>query len=478
MESTAQSSVPPGTDPSMPARIAVSASSPGNRTPDGEVRAWLSAAVERTPLQVKEVPLDTLDGWRADPDTGAISHRDGGFFTVEAMEKHATVHGSISHTNYPIIVQPDMGTLGILMKDFDGVPHLLMQAKVEPGNRAGVQLGPTVQATWSNRDAKIPYLEFFTEPDGHRVVADVRQSEQGSWFFRKRNRNVIVETVEDVEVLDGYRWLSLKQVYDLLAEGGRVNTNACSVLSCLPFCGAGARRAGTNDGDAFRSALARSCEPGQPSAHSTTEILSWLSRARTYGDMNVERINLNDADMWHVSEGRLSHRQFKFFDIFGADVTLGDDRWTQPMIRTAADGLVVFLAKNIDGVLHVLVNSVFEGGYVDVAEFGPSLQCIPSFYDALPPDSYPRFLQELKEADPRRIRFETELTDQADIFHEAGSRYVILETELDVEGSGDGYGDFRWVTVHQLAELNRHSYYLNQQARNLLLCLQSMYAGA
>lgn len=31
------------------------------------------------------------------------------------------------------------------------------------------------------------------------------------------------------------------------------------------------------------------------------------------------------------------------------------------------------------------------------------------------------------------------------------------------------------MTVHQLAELNRHSYYLNQQARNLLLCLQSMY---
>ncbi|WP_165970476.1 NDP-hexose 2,3-dehydratase family protein [Actinomadura sp. 6K520] len=445
---------------------------------DEEVRAWLVAAAERTPAQVKEVPLDALDGWQADPATGAISHRDGGFFTIEAMEKHATVHGSISHTNYPIIIQPDMGTLGILLKDFAGVPHLLMQAKVEPGNEGGAQLGPTVQATWSNRDREVPYLSYFTDPGDRRIIADVRQSEQGSWFFRKRNRNVIVQVEEDVEVLDGYRWLPLGQVYALLAESDTVNTSACSVLSCLPFSLLGAPEEGAGDGGAgLRPALLRSCEPGAPARHGTTEILSWLSRARTYGDMNVERIHLKDAGMWHLSEGRLTHRQFQFFDIVGADIDLGGDHWTQPMIRTAADGLVVFLVRNIGGVLHVLVNSVFEGGYVDVAELGPSLQCIPSFYDELPPDAYPRFLKELKEADPAQIHFETKLTDQADIFQAASSRYVILETDLELEGSGDGYGDFRWVTIAQLAELNRHSHYLNQQSRNLLCCLQAMHAA-
>ncbi|QFG24774.1 NDP-hexose 2,3-dehydratase family protein [Actinomadura sp. WMMB 499] len=453
-------------------RLAASAAAAGARVTDEEVRAWLSDVRDRTPVQVKEVPLDTLDGWSVDPDTGAIGHPSGGFFTIEAMEKHATVHGSISHTNYPIIIQPDMGTLGILLKEFDGVPHLLMQAVVEPGNPDGVLLGPTVQDTWSTRAENVPYLEYFTEPDAHRIVADVRQSEQGSWFFRKRNRNVVVETDDDVEAGDGHRWLSLGQVLGLFAEG-RLNVSACSVLSCLPFTGPGrAERAG--DGDAFRAALLRSCEPDAPALHGTTEVVSWLNRARTYGDMNVERINLADADMWKLADGVLAHGHFKFFWVSGNEVTVGDDSWTQPMIRTVADALVVFLVRNIDGVLHVLVNSVFEGGYVDVSEFGPSLQCIPAFYEQMTPDAYPRFLEELKNAEPSRIRYETTLIDHGDVFQGASGRYVILETDVDVEGSGDGYGDFRWVTIGQLAELNRHSHYLNQQARNLLLCLQAM----
>src|SRR5690349_14894378 len=66
----------------------------------------------------------------------------------------------------PIINQPEVGILGILAKEFDGVPHFLMQAKVEPGNPRPLMLSPTVQATRSNytqvhKGAQVKYLEYF-----------------------------------------------------------------------------------------------------------------------------------------------------------------------------------------------------------------------------------------------------------------------------------------------------------------------------
>ncbi|MFH4268324.1 NDP-hexose 2,3-dehydratase family protein, partial [Acinetobacter baumannii] len=83
--------------------------------------------------------------------------------------------------------------------------------KVEPGNCNGLQLSPTVQATRSNytrvhQGRAVPYLEYFVDARKHRVIADVRQSEQGSWFFQKRNRNMIVDVGDaDVEVLEDFR---------------------------------------------------------------------------------------------------------------------------------------------------------------------------------------------------------------------------------------------------------------------------------
>ncbi|CAM5359048.1 GDP-mannose 4,6-dehydratase [Streptomyces cyaneofuscatus] len=82
----------------------------------------------------------------------------------------------------PIIVQPEVGILGILVKEFDGVPHFLMQAKMEPGNSNLLQISPTVQATRSNytkahKGADVRYLEYFRGPRQGRVLADVLQSE-------------------------------------------------------------------------------------------------------------------------------------------------------------------------------------------------------------------------------------------------------------------------------------------------------------
>lgn len=427
-------------------------------------------------MKVERLPLEELGGWRQDETTGNISHDSGKFFTVEGLD--VRFPGSpVSEWTQPIINQPEVGILGILVRQVDGVPHLLMQAKNEPGNHDGPQVSPTVQATRSNytrvhQGRAVPYLEHFRDPTG-RVLADVRQSEQGAWFYRKRNRNMVVEVAEDVEVLDGFRWLSLPRVRELLSVPDLVNMDARTVLACLPF--PGGEPAG---GDGFRAALTRSRDPRHGAVHGIGEVLSWLSGIRSTVDIRTEPIPLNRLRGWRRAGGKISHESGRFFDIIGVRVTSEGREvsgWTQPMIEPVGTGVIAFLVRIIDGVLHALVHARVEPGYTDVVELAPTVQCVPENYDHLPAAARPRCLDEVLGAGRDRIRFDTVLSEEGGRFFHARNRYLVVETDAD---PAPGHPGFRWLAMHQVEELLRHSYYLNVQARTLIACLDSLSAGA
>lgn len=231
----------------------------------------------------------------------------------------------VAQWTQPIINQPEIGILGILTAPIDGVLHCLMQAKVEPGNAEGLQLSPTVQATRSNytrvhQGRAVPYLEHFMDIHSRPgVLADVRQSEQGSWFYRKRNRNVVVELPEPVEALDGYRWMTLGQIHELLGRRDTVNMDARTVLSCLPFTGPDVEKP---DGDDFRSALLRSGDPGATGVHSAAEILGWITDRRTSSDIAVRRVALGELRDWSRTDDRIRHDAGAFFDVIGVQVDM------------------------------------------------------------------------------------------------------------------------------------------------------------
>ena len=93
-----------------------------------------------------------------------------------------------------------------------------MQAKIEPGNINAVQLSPTLQATKSNytqvHKGNLPnYLEYFLDDRTDvTVLLDQLQSEQGARFFKKRNRNIIIEVTSDIEVKEDFCWLKQKVI--------------------------------------------------------------------------------------------------------------------------------------------------------------------------------------------------------------------------------------------------------------------------
>jgi oxidase EvaA len=443
-----------------------------------EFHRWFEELAAHTYTRTERVALDELAGWQIEADTGDISHQSGKFFRVEGLDVRIP-DAPVTRWDQPIINQPEVGVLGILVKEFDGVVHCLMQAKAEPGNRNGLQLSPTVQATRSNytkvhRGAAVPYLEYFRDTARHQVMADVRQSEQGSWFAQKRNRNMVVKVTEEIELLDGFCWLSLGQVHQLLAVDDLVNMDTRTVLSCLPFSGAGVIDVPAVGGDGFRAALLRSCNAEQGSLHSTDDVLSWITEARTSTEVHTSPVPLNQLRQWRSLDGKICHERGLFFDVIGVSVRAAGrevGQWMQPMIEPKGIGLVAFLVGEIGGVLHALVHSRVEPGYVDVAELAPSVQCTPDLVEFLPAAVAPPFLNEVLMADPTRIRFDTTLSEEGGRFYHARTRYLIVEVDPD---DGFDHPDYRWMALHQLADLLRHSHYLNVQARSLVACLHGL----
>ncbi|MGW2302741.1 NDP-hexose 2,3-dehydratase family protein [Streptomyces sp. NPDC001809] len=445
---------------------------------DADCVRWLTECAERLAAEVEPVPLDALAGWHRRPDTGDLVHESGRFFSVEGLSVERP-GAAVDRWCQPVINQPETGILGLLMTEIDGVAHFLMQAKMEPGNHNGVQLSPTVQATRSNytgahRGRPVPYVEYFRNAGRHTVLADVRQSEQGAWFFRKRNRNMVVEVREPVVVRDGFRWMTLGQIHRLLALDDVVNMDARTVLSCLPLEGPGLHEDASAGRDAFRASLLRSCSAGvDEGAHSMSSVLHWITEARSTAELHARTVPLDQAAGWHTEDGRIRHESGLFFDVLGVRVrTRGRevDRWTQPLVAAGGRGLIAFLTRSIDGVLHVLVQAKDEPGHTDTVELAPTVQCNPRNYSVLPPAARPAFLDEVLAAGPERIRFDTTLSEEGGRFHHTRNRYLIVEADDD-QGEPRGY---RWVTLRQLSALLRHSYYLDVEARSLVACLRSL----
>ncbi|WTQ63245.1 NDP-hexose 2,3-dehydratase family protein (plasmid) [Streptomyces sp. NBC_00158] len=454
----------PRVDADLPERLArsaaasaaaASAASAPAGTPD--VHDWLEERRRAHRFQVDRIPFAELDGWSFDPDTGNLGHRSGKFFTVEGLRVSSTTDGVEQQWHQPIIRQPEVGILGILVKEFDGVLHFLMQAKMEPGNRNLLQLSPTVQATRSNytkahKGADVRYVEYFTQPGRGRVLADVLQSEHGSWFYRKSNRNMLVEAVGEVPEHDDFRWLTLGQIGELLRQDNVINMDARTVLACAPVA-----------------------DPEGRSYHSDTELLSWFTRERTRHDVSAERVPLAGIPDWKHGERTIEHEEGRYFDVVAVGVQAGSREvasWSQPLFEPRGTGVTAFLTRSIGGVPHLLAHARVEGGFADTIELGPTVQYTPWNYAHLPEAERPPFLDLVLGADPARIRYEALHSEEGGRFLNAESRYLFLDADED-QAPLDAPPGYLWATPGQLSTLLRHNHYVNVQARTLLSCLTS-----
>jgi len=440
-----------------------------------EFMAWFTDRSAAGEYHVEQVPLDSLSAWRSDQATGDVAHCSGRFYAIRGLAVR-TDRREVTEWSQPIIVQPEVGILGLLVKRIGGVLYCLMQAKMEPGNINTVQLSPTVQATRSNftrvhEGAPVPYLEHFVAPRRDRVLLDVLQSEQGSWFLRKRNRNMVIETSGEVEPHPDFCWLALPVLHRLLHRDNIVNMDTRTVLAGMPY----AVEPGPEElsEDTFRGALARSAAslPGVAKLDSTA-VLSWLTELKARHSLDQRLIPLRSLEDWHWDTDIIRRPDGRYFSVIGVLVKASSrevSHWAQPLFAPAGHGIVALIGRQIDGVLHFLMQARTEAGTLDILEIGPTVQCAPG---NLPGGWQPPFLDYVLSAPPERIRYDVLHSEEGGRFFHAQNRYLIVEA--GVEFAMTVPDQFQWMTVRQMMDLVPFANLFNVEARTLLAALGSL----
>jgi dTDP-4-dehydro-6-deoxy-alpha-D-glucopyranose 2,3-dehydratase len=195
-------------------------------------------------MEIIDLPMNEVKGWHIDEKTGNIYHESKDFFTIHGIRVVTNSREVAGGWDQPILEQVgyDGGLLGIVRKRFDGIPHYLCEAKMEPGNYGKVQLSPTLQATFANikkshEGRKPHFVDFFEDVNnynGFEVLFDAWLAEDGGRLHLKRNRGMLIEIPEEFNLEipnDDFIWLSLYQIKELLKEDAWINPHIRGILA-------------------------------------------------------------------------------------------------------------------------------------------------------------------------------------------------------------------------------------------------------
>ena len=437
-----------------------------------EIKAWIKRRNREVEVKIEKIPFDQMNMWHSDVD-GSVHHDSGRFFSIVGIDVR-TDYGSNHHWRQPIINQPEVGYLGILTKEIDGVLYCLMQAKIEPGNVNCVQISPTLQATKSNysrvHSGKAPnYLEYFVNAKPENIILDQLQSEQGARFLRKRNRNIIIKVDEEVDVKEDYRWMTLGQIKELMHYDNLVNMDTRTVLSGLKISDFVTPLDGLKGMSQFGKDMIVSSKTNH-SHISTQDHLSWLTGLKAKYDLHVSPCAINDMPEWEKTEWEISRRDGKFFKIIGVNVTISNrevSSWCQPLVQPMQDGICAFIIKKINGVYHFLVQAKLECGNFDVMELAPTVQCLTGNAEEaiIKPEFYDYILNARKD----QVLIDALQSEEGGRFYHEKNRNILVEADenfpLELPER------YTWMTLRQIYKFLLFNNYLNIQARSIISAL-------
>lgn len=430
-----------------------------------EILEWIEKKNNEIHVVIEKNGLSDSDFWFYDDEEGAIVNKNRSFFAIKGIQK--VVAGNVV-AEQPILLQQEIGYLGIICKMIDGEMNLLMYAKIEPGNINHIQISPTIQATKSNftqkHGGKKPaYLEYFVNAPNYNIIVDQIQSEQSSRFLGKRNRNIIIEVDEneDIEVLPSHRWMTLSQLKELMKYDNLVNMDTRTVLSCIP-ADKMEKFAPIND-EALKNSI--NCDDDN-----TPELYQYINNYKMFDESERKLVPLYSLESWETKDNEFVCKYPYSFKVVFCDIEIEGrevTHWTQPLFE--ATGIATFgLFTCVDnGIRKFLVQAKPEIGCFDKIELAPSVQ--REYICAEKMNAVDNLFDQLVQ-DKKGIKFDTVLSEEGGRFYHEQNRNVIIEIDKnDLPELPDGYF---WTTYKVLNKLVQVNNCLDIQLRNLLSVME------
>ena len=413
-----------------------------------DIRDWIQDVVARDGFTVETSDLAASRHWRL--HDGAIAHRSGRFFRIVGLR-----HGVLQQ---PYIEQREVGVLAFIVRHTTRGPEILLHAKVEPGNVNVAQVAPSVQATASNLDqvhgGARPWGAVLVCDTATPRLSDTLESEQGTRFVGKLNRNVSV--FGDVEPPPDapLRWVETVTLVRLLDRDFAVNTDARSVLATMPWdflAPAGPfASAKTAFGEALRDSFVQSVRTTY-----LNRVDDRLAEARRNGD-DAAIIGLHDLQGWSVgSNGTVSSpaSSRRVLHIRVSSRSREVSAWDQPVLETRTTGLADLCACRINGATRFGFGICGEPGLVRRAELGPTVMASWDPHRA-------------GASDQGRVVMACRQSDEGGRFFRDVTLYRIID-----RGDGSPDPNKLWLSLSEVRALLDRGGYFTNEARTLISLL-------
>ncbi len=448
--------------------------SEGNVNSTDDLFTWINKLNETTYVSIRECGINDGNMWFYDEYNGEVLNRKRSFFSIKGM-RYFVNNEFVSEQ--PIIVQPEIGYLGIICKEINGVLNFLMQAKIEPGNVNCVQISPTIQATKSNftraHGGKLPaYFEYFENSVAEQVIYDQIQSEQATRFYKKRNRNMIILVEDDIELYSNFKWMTLGQIKKLMEFDNLVNMDTRTVIAGIPFVTEHIETAELKKiEECFNDkALYRSIFESSP-ADTLSKIFHQLNDYKMFQDITVTTVPLNQLVDWTVDEYGITCKKradfmVRFYDIeiSGREVR----KWMQPLFKAIGMATFGLITKVVEGKRRFLVKIKAEIGSFDKVEVGPTVQWEATHW--LHSDNNVEKIFKHAIEKEEGIICSVILSEEGGRFYHEQNKNIIIEIAQDeLTELPDGYF---WVDYSALNYLVQVNNCMNIQLRNLLSLLK------
>lgn len=436
-----------------------------------EILDWVREKNESLTVRIQKESLERIQGWFMDED-GVIKSHNGSFFSIHGFKKYGA-DGAVEEQ--PIILQNEIGYLGIICKEIDGVLHFLMQAKIEPGNINKIQISPTIQATKSNFEQKHggkrpAYLDFFLQAEKYEIVVDQIQSEQAERFYKKRNRNILIYVGdEDVEVLPSHKWMTLGQIKALMKIDNLVNMDTRTVLSCIPFA------LYQDEGKACKEYFANEAmyySLFNDDGYGLVSAFRKINNYKMFHEYPTAFCSLHDLQTWKMENGEFVSKTPNNFKVVFCNLEIEGREvrsWGQPLFEATGIALFVLFVAKFGNKYKFLVRLKPESGSFDKVELGPTIQNEWLEKESMPVNRIEAlYLSQMQTK--QGVLHDVLLSEEGGRFYrEQNQNVVMLVDEKEV---GELPEDYMWLDYKTLNLMQQTNNVLNIQLRNLLSLLE------
>lgn len=200
----------------------------------------------------------------------------------------------------------------------------------------------------------------------------------------------------------------------------------------------------------------------------TQEILEWVEEKNRNLHVEISKIPLEEMNDWYYSleEGVIRNQRGTFFKIAGFRAFREDEITAeQPIILQPENGYLGIICKEINGILHFLMQAKIEPGNLNKIQISPTIQATKSNFTQAHGGNKPAYLEYFSNAHRYEIILDQLQSEQSARFLKKRNRNLMIKVEEEVEL----LPSHRWMTLGQIKDLMcRYDNLVNMDTRTVL----------